>query len=60
MKLNKTEREVLRWRVKFVIPQMSKFKIWLVFNQMVFDEELSIISKIDCTIEGQSRTKCTL
>ena len=59
MRLNKTEREVLRKWVKFVIPQMSKFKIWLVFNQMVFDEELSIISKIDCNIEGQSRTKCT-
>ena len=37
----KTEREVLRKTVKIVIPQMSKLEI---FNQKLFDEELSTIS----------------
>ena len=54
MRLNKTEREVLRKRVKIVIPQMSKFEN---FNQKFFNEELSTISEIEYSIEGQSRTK---
>ena len=41
MRLNKTERDVLRKRVEIVIPQMSKLEI---FNQMVSDEGLSMIS----------------
>ena len=41
MRLNKTEREVLRKRVKIVIPQMSKLEI---FNQKVSNEELLLIS----------------
>jgi hypothetical protein len=58
MRLNKTEREVLRKWVKFVIPQMSKLEN---FNQKVSDEELLLISYIFYNIPGQSRTKrkCT-
>ena len=41
MRLNKTEREVLRKKVEIVIPQISKLEI---FNQKVFNEELSTIS----------------
>ena len=41
MRLNKTEREVLRKRVKILIPQMTKFEN---FNQIVSDEELLLIS----------------
>ena len=43
MRLNKTERDrdVLRKRVEIVIPQISK---WDIFNQMVSDEDLSMIS----------------
>jgi hypothetical protein len=41
MRLNKTEREVLRKRVKIVIPQMTKLEI---FNQKVSNEELLLIS----------------
>jgi hypothetical protein len=40
MRLNKTEREALRKRVEIVI-SLSKLEI---FNYMVSDEELSIIS----------------
>jgi hypothetical protein len=38
--LNKTEREALRKRVEIVIP-LSKLEI---FNHMVSDEELSMVS----------------
>jgi hypothetical protein len=41
MRLNKTERGVLRKWVKIVIPQMSKLEI---FNQKVSHEELLLIS----------------
>jgi hypothetical protein len=41
MRLNKTERDVLRKRVEIVIPQMSKLEI---FNHVVSDDELSMIS----------------
>jgi hypothetical protein len=41
MRLNKTERDVLRKRVEIVIPQMSKLEI---FNYVVSDDELSMIS----------------
>jgi hypothetical protein len=54
MSLKKTEREVLRKWVKFVIPQISKLEI---FNQKVCHEELFLISLSFYNIEGQSRTK---
>jgi hypothetical protein len=41
MRLNRTEREVLRKRVEIVIPQMSKLEN---FNQKFSNEELLLIS----------------
>jgi hypothetical protein len=41
MRLNMAVREVLRKRVKIVIPQMTKFEN---FNQKVSNEELLLIS----------------
>ena len=48
------EREVLRWRVKIVIPQISKFEI---FNQIVSDEELLLISYFFFKLRGNQEQK---
>ena len=43
MRLNKTEREALRKKVKICIPQMEKSKIVNHFKKKVIPEELIII-----------------